>query len=338
LRIKMKLQSLFCVTIIVELCLISQIDCKRGGFGITSRRKNAKTPSVRRGQHGHGGEDHALPPVAPPPKPKPAPAGWNVNQNHQQGAMGPPPAYPGMGHHSVPNSHGAPPAYSPYSPQMNQPKPGVFNSPGNFHQPQQGYNQFGGSPMQNQGMMGGGMMGGGMMGGGGGMMPMMGNPYGYNNNRGSSGIGTSLLTAGISGFAGYQMAKVFSGGSGHRDREIHYHDNRQVTNINSNANSTDQVLKPEIAAAHEEDRAPMPAAVTEIPTASVTQMVAANNAYNHYGIAAYGVPFYGYNVQEQPTEYYQTSTFRKSLESSTDQHQLPSDTTLSSEELAASAR
>ena len=80
-------------------------------------------------------------------------AGWNVGQGAQKPSapVGPPPAYPGLGHNPV-ASHNQPPAYSPsqnyppaYSPNHNNPPP--FGSATNTQ-----YNQYyGQSPYKHQG-------------------------------------------------------------------------------------------------------------------------------------------------------------------------------------------
>ena len=117
-------------------------------------------------------------------------AGWNIGQGAQKpiSPVGPPPAYPGMGHHPV-ASHSQPPAYSPshvnppaYSPSHNNP----YGSATNTHYNQQyGQNQnnhqFGGSSFSNGGAYNGF-----------GHHPVVNNYYGSQQSRG--GFGSNLMT------------------------------------------------------------------------------------------------------------------------------------------------
>jgi hypothetical protein len=98
--------------VLVLACLVNLSHEKRlGGLGRRTKPKN--NLSVRRQQ--------SAPSPVPVPAPKPVsssantggmdakPIGWNTGG---QAPVGPPPAYPGLGHNSV-AANGAPPAYSP---------------------------------------------------------------------------------------------------------------------------------------------------------------------------------------------------------------------------------
>lgn len=293
----MKLQTFLFVGMIVELCLVPLLDAKRS-FGITRSRNKNKGPSVRRNQHGH--EDFDSPAPVPPAHPKPSAPEMRKPVSSQP--VGPP-AYPGMGHHNPPpygapappaygsSNYGSPPAYSSGM-GYNQPR---FNQPGSFNQPNQygsGMQMGGGMPMGGMMPMGGGMMGGGMMGGG------------YNRG-GGSGIMTNLFA----GLAGYQLARAFSGGHGHRDREVIVINNSQpgtpdavpaVPNANPDqAPSLSQPSEPQSNFNTQHS--------TEIPQEPVPQVGPTMNEYNYYGIPQYGIPLYGYSLPSQITDYYQTA-------------------------------
>lgn len=208
----MNFKVILCALIVIEL--VQLIDAKRS-FGLTSRRSKSKSPSVRRGQHGHDGDDHA--PIPKPPAPSNAQKniGWNTQQAHNtHNAPSAPPSGPitashvpqgglysgntahqpppyGMHHGS--SYGGAPPAYNPHhSPPAYGAAPAYGGappaySPGGFNQPRQAYgNSYGSPPMgaspygQNMHYGNNQMMGGSpMMAGGGGMMggnQMMGMP------------------------------------------------------------------------------------------------------------------------------------------------------------------
>lgn len=299
----MKLQKILFVGLIIELCLVPLLDAKRS-FGITRSRNKNKGPSVRRNQH--GSYDDAVPAVHPKPATpelkKPVgftnqgpPSGphsaYPVGPHSGYGA--PPPAYPGMGHHSA-APYGAPPAYSPsysHPPGYSNPGMGFNNQPNRFGQQMPGtFNQ--------PGFGGGGMPMGGMMGSPMGVSPMGANNYGYGRN---NGFGSGMMTNLFAGLAGYQLARAFSGGHGshHRDREVIVIDNRQPINSNpSETTNTDQ------SAVHDQSNINVS---TEIPQAPMTQVGPAANEYNYYGIPQYGIPLYGYSLPAQITDYYQTA-------------------------------
>lgn len=291
----MKLQTFLIVGMIIELCFVPRLDAKRS-FGITRSRNKGNKPSVRR-NHGHDFDESPVPAVHPKPS---APELRKPSLQSSHAPAGPPPAYPGMGHHAA-APYGAPPAYSPsyasppgYSsgmgynnqPRFNQPMPGAFGQPTAFGHPG-GYNSFGGSagvmPM--------------------GVMPMAAMPMGGGNGR-SSGFGSGMMTNLFAGLAGYQLARAFSGGSHHqnRDREVIVIDNRQpAAPLNPNpVESTNPVNQPIPETHLIFDPTP-----TESPP--VTQFGPANNEYNYWESPQYGIPLYGYNLPSQITDYYQTA-------------------------------
>lgn len=289
----MKFQRLLIAGIIVELCLVPMFEAKRS-FGIARSRNKNKGPSVRRNQQGHDFDDHHSMPAAAP---KPSAPEMKKSFSHAPPA-GPPPAYPGMGHHAV-SPHGAPPGYS--QSYANPPSySSGYNNHGSFGQPH--HNQF--SPYG--GGMGGGMMGGGMMGGG---MPMgggvpMGSPYMAGNYGRSSGFGSGIMTNLFAGLAGYQLAKAFSGGHGSRDREVIIIQNPPPVDSSSSHNTNGEQTPKQSSDAQLNFNSP----VTENPTnEQMTQVGPANNEYNFYGIPQYGIPLYGYNLPSQITDYYQTA-------------------------------
>jgi hypothetical protein len=301
----------FCVLLIVEC--VHFINAKRS-FGLTSRRSKSKSPSVRRGQHGHD-DDHA-PLPKPPPQDIKKNIGLNSNQAHNTHhapsapPLGPvgvnqapqgslysannhyqPPPY-GMHHQS---SYGAPPAYSS---AFNQPKP-IF-----------GQNPAYGAPYGNNMMMGSPM--GGMMG----VMPMQ------SQARGSS-FGSGMMTNLFAGLAGYQLARAFSGGSGyhHRDRDVIIINNPPAQTATGAESGTNQAAIP-ISNAYPQTPLNLPPSSvgasssgsssdesTEVPQ-NATQLMPKNNEYNYWGFPQYGVPLYGYNLPSQITEYYQIDTIK----------------------------
>lgn len=293
----MKFQAILFVGI---MCIVPLLDAKRMPGVTRSRNKNNK-PSVRRNQHGHEYDDNPIPPVRPkaPEVKKAAPA---PSMHSPSAPVGPPPAYPGMGHHAA-APYGAPPAYNPsyanppsYSQGFNQPRFG--QTPGAYSQPS-GYshNQFSSPAM----MSGGGMTP--MTG----VMPMAASPYGYGGYGGgrSSGFGSGIMTNLFAGLAGYQLAKAFSGGGHHqsRDREIIIIDNRQQENLSPAQNQTTAVQAPPDSIMNQYS--------TEIPQAPVTQILPLMNEYNYWGFPQYGIPLYGYNLPTQITDYYQTAVISK---------------------------
>jgi hypothetical protein len=307
----MKFQTILFVGI---MCLAPLLDAKRMPGVTRSRNKNNK-PSVRRNQHGHDMDENPLPPVRPkaPEVKKPAP-----NMQSPSAPVGPPPAYPGMGHHAAP-PYGAPPAYNPsysnppsYSPGFNQQRfgqtPGAYNQPGSYSHAG-GYNQFSSPGMMSHGGM---SHGGGMMPMGGGVMPMAASPYGYGGGYGGGRSGGSgIMTNLFAGLAGYQLARAFSGGSHHnRDREIIVIDNRQPDNANpaqvTNTDQTTGVQAPPESIMNQYS--------TEIPQPPVTQVVPEMNEYNYWGFPQYGVPLYGYSLPAQITDYYSVAVISKPQE------------------------
>ncbi|KAG5674817.1 hypothetical protein PVAND_004764 [Polypedilum vanderplanki] len=313
----MNFKALICLLIII----IPLIDGKRS-FGITGRRNKSKSPSVRRGQHGHDGDDHI-----PVPKPPPSHAdskkniGWNHQQSHPQPSAPQLPGQTGMHHNqglygannrAQPppySSYGAaPPAYGSHSANYGVPPPSYGQSMGYGHN-QPSYGGF-----NSYGSMGSPMMG----------SPMMMPAYGGNYNRGSS-FGSGIMTNLFAGLAGYQLAKAFSGGSHHRDREVIIYDNRQLP---SNADETATATPQQPVGPISNPSAPHSEAIpnshdhhnqhqfhqsssTEIPQLA-TQITPTNNEYNYWGLPQYGVPLYGFNLPSQITDYYKVESIKPS--------------------------
>lgn len=225
---------------------------------VQSAPKQAAPPGSVAATKAHAAPSAASAPQAPAGNSQPI--GWNVNNNNAQKPVGPPPAYPGLGHnYAAPG--GAPPAYSPYGqrpPGYFQGQPGHTGGTGYPQQPpphyQQSYNPYmqhhgmtggapmggyGGAPMSggygggmyggqnNFGMMGGAGMGMGMMGGGG--MGMMG----YPQQRKSSMFSFSNIMTGVALYSVYRsLTGGFGGGYGggynnYGPREVHIYDHRE---------------------------------------------------------------------------------------------------------------
>lgn len=119
----MKEETIVCSVVIFVLLLTCSVDpvCAKRAFAIRMRSKsNANSGGLsrysRKNHHNpHMSENVSGGMVRNPPVPdaQPArPAGWNVDST---GPVGPPPAYPGLGHHAVP-AGGAPPAYARVNP------------------------------------------------------------------------------------------------------------------------------------------------------------------------------------------------------------------------------
>lgn len=221
---------------------------------VQSAPKQAAPPGSVAATNSHANKAHVAPASAPQaPGSSASNIGWNVNG---QKPVGPPPAYPGMGHNYA-SPGGQPPPYSPYNPRppgYSHGQPGV----GGVGYPQQAPNPYmqhgmaapqmggyGGMPMgggyggyggNNYGMMGGGqgMMGGGMMGGGG--MMMMG---GYPQQQRSSMFSLSNVLTGVALYSMYRSLTGGFGGGGYGGggygggyqnsgpREVHIYDHRE---------------------------------------------------------------------------------------------------------------
>lgn len=121
----MKEERILCWGVLLVLVMASLVDLAVGkrAFAIRMRSKsNANTGSgVVRGRKNYH-QTHMTDPhvsggmVRNPPVPDQQPAragGWSGDSH--AGPVGPPPAYPGLGHHAVP-AGGAPPAYARISP------------------------------------------------------------------------------------------------------------------------------------------------------------------------------------------------------------------------------
>lgn len=286
---------LFCVLIIVEFLHFTE---GKRSFGLTSRRSKSKSPSVRRGQHGHDSDDHM-----PVPKPQAPDArkniGMNSNQAHNtHNAPSAPPLGPANGvnyspqgglysanHHNQPPPYGMHQQYGGSPPAYNQPKP-IF-----------GQNPAYGSPV----------------------MPMMGVMPMQSQNRGSS-FGGGMMTNLFAGLAGYQLAKAFSGGNGysHRERDVIIINNPPAQTVGSDGS----IIQPSVPISNAYPHTPLnPPPITasssysssdestEIPQNS-TQLMLKNNEYNYWGSPQYGIPLYGYYLPSQITKYYQIDTIK----------------------------
>lgn len=211
------------ILLIASLCLV---ESKRG-FSIGRSRKKISNPNVRRTTHPQ--------PSAPEQSPtNQKPIGWNVDNK----PVGPPPAYPGLGHNSAP-AHGAPPAYSAghvnppsysaatgnsYSnigriPPRGAPQSGYPDST-SFHGIGYGHNAYGGPShasglYANNGMGMGGYSGVGTYGSG----------FGYGGGGGSSPFSFGNI---LTGLALMNMARGFN--SYNRPQHVYIHDNRGVNN------------------------------------------------------------------------------------------------------------
>lgn len=153
----MNFKVILCALIVVELVQLS--DAKRS-FGLTSRRSKSKSPSVRRGQHGHDGDDHVPIPKAPAqPANNQKNIGWNTQQAHNthnapSAPSGPITAshvpqgglYSGNPAHQPPaygSSYGAPPAYNPHHGPSAYGAPPAYGAPSSFGAPPPAYSQGG---------------------------------------------------------------------------------------------------------------------------------------------------------------------------------------------------
>lgn len=299
----MKFQSFLFVGVTIELCLLPLIDAKRT-FGITRSRNKNKGPSVRRNQQGHDFDDGPLPPVHPKPSMP------ELRKPVNYSPIGPAPGYLGMGSYHSPAPYGAPPAYS-----QNHASPNGYSrfgqNPGSFGQPGYHQNQF--SPY------GGGMPLGGAMpisAGMSGPIPMGVMPIGSPR---SSGMGSGIMTNLFAGLAGYQLAKAFSGGHRHRDREILVIDNRQPINADPSHSSSPV----EFPVAPEEilPNLEIPSSETSDEYQETYNNGRANNEYNFYGVPQYGVPLYGYSLPSQIKDYYQTAVFLKHQQNNQETYQ-----------------
>ncbi|XP_070496507.1 macrophage receptor MARCO-like [Chironomus tepperi] len=353
---KVNYKTFFCVLLVIELYYVQSIDAKRS-FGITGRRSKSKSPSVRRGQHGHEGDDHVPVPKPSTPERK-KDVGWNTNSQHSTNTQNHGPSAPPLGPqipqtnrglyggqnaapppygshtnygHGPPPAYGAPPAYGSHG---SYGAPPAYGSHGSYGAPpsygaSMGYNQHN-SFGQQPGMYGGGMgspyMGGSPMMG----MPMMGAMPAY-QNRGSS-FGSGIMTNLFAGLAGYQLAKAFSGGSGHRDREVIIYDNRQLPSNSDGSIPAQQPIaqqtpvNPQTPLGPSSVQAPINQAIStnhdlpQNPTSSIqtqssteipqTPILPASNEYNYWGLPQYGIPLYGYNLPSQITDYYKVETFK----------------------------
>lgn len=220
---------LVAILLIANLCLV---ESKRG-FSIGRSRKKVSNPNVRRKTLG----ETPVHPSAPEHSPtNQKPIGWNVDNKAAQSPVGPPPAYPGLGHNSAP-PHGAPPAYSPshvnppsysaatgnsYSnigriPPRGSPQSGPYPDATSFHGIGYGHNAYGG-PSHTSGLYANNGMG---MGGYSGL-GTYGSGYGHG---GSSPFSFGNI---LTGLAVWNIARGFN--SYNRPQHVYIHDNREVNN------------------------------------------------------------------------------------------------------------
>ncbi len=218
------------LVVILLIASFTLIESKRG-FSIGRSRKKISNPNVRRNNN-----QQPIPDSHAPSNQKPI--GWNVDNNKPvQSPVGPPPAYPGMGHNSVP-SHGAPPAYSPhvnppsysaatgnsYSnigriPPRGSPQSSGFPDSTSFHGIGYGHNAYGG-PSHTSGLYANNGMG---MGGYSGL-----GTYGSGFGHGSSGSNPFSFGNILTGLAVWNVARGFNSYS--RPQHVYIHDNRQTNN------------------------------------------------------------------------------------------------------------
>lgn len=226
------------ILLIASLCLV---ESKRG-FSIGRNRKKAANPSVRRKALGETNA-HPSPAASDHSSSNQKPIGWNVDNK----PVGPPPAYPGMGHNSMP---GAPPAYSPshvnppsysaatgntYSnigriPPRGAPQTG-FPDATSFHGVGYGHNAYGG-PSHTSGLYANNGMG---MGGYSGL-GTYGSGFGYGGNSPFS-FG-NILT----GLAMWNLARSFN--SYDRPQHIYIQDNRGINGEKPVEQSSSDVSNP----------------------------------------------------------------------------------------------
>lgn len=225
----------FCVVAILLIVCVAKIESKRG-FSIARSRIVASKPNVRRNNQ------QRLPEHTPT---NPKPVGLNVDSSKPvQPPVGPPPAYPGLGHNSVP-SNGAPPAYSSnnfgnppsysvasgnsYSNIGKIPPRGVSSQMGSypdatsFHGIGYGHHAYGG-PSHTSGLYANNGMG---MGGYSGL-----GTYGAGYGHGSSSFSFGNI---LTGLALWNVARGFN--SYNRPQHIHIHHN-QNENVLNNEQST----------------------------------------------------------------------------------------------------
>lgn len=213
-------QSNWYFVVILLIVSASLIESKRG-FSIGRSRKKVVNPNIRRNGHQQPVPDHV-------PK-----ATKSVATNQAQPPVGPPPAYPGLGHNAAP-PNGAPPAYSSnqgmppsysasansYSnigriPPRGSPQSG-FPDGTSFHGIGYGHHSYGG-PSHTSGLYANNGMG-------------MGGYSGVGTYGSSYGHGSSPFSFGniLTGLALWNVARGFN--SYHRPQHVYIHDNREVGN------------------------------------------------------------------------------------------------------------
>lgn len=240
------------ILLIASLCLV---ESKRG-FSIGRSRKKVSNPNVRR-------KTQDVQPSAPDhSSTNQRPIGWNTDNKPAQ-PVGPPPAYPGLGHNSAP-SHGAPPAYSPshvnppsysaatgnsYSnigkiPPRGTPYQGYPDST-SFHGIGHGHNAYGG-PSHTSGLYTNNGMGNGGFSG----LGTYGSGYGYGGQASSPFSFGNILT----GLAVWNIARGFN--SYNRPQHVYIHDNRGVNNqqllqpsgdVSNQTKISEQILEPVVS-------------------------------------------------------------------------------------------
>lgn len=217
----MKPLKLLSILLVFGVCVNVVVDAKRS-YSIGRSRKKSANINVRR----KGAIPDAPRPVAPD-----TPSGVHTVGASSSGAMGPPPPYPGMGHHSV-APHGAPPVYSPSgyaNPPSYQQAVGThigkipprgssgltYQDSTSFRGLGQGHNAFG-APSQTAGLYnahgGGGFSGPGVYGSGYGYGGGSSNPFSFGNI--------------LAGLAVWNLARGFNS-HGRHEQHVYMHDNRQ---------------------------------------------------------------------------------------------------------------
>lgn len=311
---QVKINCLFvAILLIASVCLV---ESKRG-FSIGRSRKKVSNPNVRRKTQG---ETNVQPSAQDHSSTNQRPIGWNTDSKPAQ-PVGPPPAYPGLGHNSAP-SHGAPPAYSPshvnppsysaatgnsYSnigkiPPRGTPNQG-FPDGTSFHGIGYGHNAYGG-PSHTSGLYTNNGMGNGGFSG----LGTYGSGYSY------GGQGSSPFSFGniLTGLAVWNIARGFN--SYNRPQHVFIHDNREVSNQQplppsvDESNSTQlpqQILEPVVSAGETSESStelPIELPLTEVPTDYVTYHPSLLTYAREIGYQPDSFHYYKENIEKIATE------------------------------------
>lgn len=234
---KVKINWYFVVILLIASA--SLIESKRG-FSIGRSRKKAANPNVRRNNNQQS---------VPEPAPKnQKPVATNIDNKPAQSPVGPPPAYPGLGHNSAP-SNGAPPAYSPHQAMPPSYSAATGNSYSNigrippggapqshypdatsFHGIGYGHNAYGG-PSHVSGLYANNGVG-------------MGGYSGVGTYGSSFGHGSSPFSFGniLTGLALWNVARGFN--SYNRPQHVHIHEHREVVNNQNPVEASGDISTP----------------------------------------------------------------------------------------------